>query len=578
MESGHLVVDAAIALTLALTGGLLARAARLSPIVGYLVAGMLIGPFTPGYQAEGDTIHQLAELGVVFLMFGVGLHFNLADLLAVRRLAVPPALAQVAAASLVGWAGGIALGLPRAEAAVFGMALSISSTVVLVRALEERGLGSSIHGRMLIGWLIVQDLATIVMLATLPLLAGDGGLAGAAGAAIGAVGFAGVMLVAGSKLIPRLLTFVGRTGSRELFVLVMVCISLGIAAGAEFAGVSLALGAFIAGVAVSETEASHQAASDVLPLRDAFAVLFFVSVGMLIDPRLVVEEPLLLVGALILVIVVKPVVSAVLAGASPVPAQTAFIAGAGLAQAGEFSFVLADAGRELRLVAPATYSAILGAAALSIALNPFAFVTAGTLSQRFDPTGRLGRWLDRQGPPPEVPPPSQDHVVIAGGGRVGALTAEALRKLAIPSVFVEVSLEQVRGLQQQGHTAFWGDAAKGDVLDAAGIANARLLVLAVPDSGSARLAAEHAHRVNPSLRIVARAHSVQDLGILRKAAIDVLVVPEFEGAATIVRESLTLLGRAEAEVSVVADAIREEEYEFDRDARAPVSGKETPAS
>lgn len=563
MHGPGLLVDVSIALTLALAGGLAARSLRLSPVVGYLLAGMAVGPFTPGYRANTETLHQLAQVGVVFLMFGVGLHFNLRDLTTVRRIAVPAGVLQIALVAVIAGVLAFGVGLPAMEAAVFGMALTISSTVVLVRTLEERSLITSTAGRILIGWLIVQDFATIVMLVLLPVLAstgGDGRIDALWSAGL-AVLFVGVTLVAGSRLVPILLRVVGRTGSRELFVLVVVCLSLGIAVGAEVAGASLALGAFIAGVAVSETEGSHQAASDVLPLRDAFAVLFFVSIGMLIDPRAILDRPALAAVAAAAILIVKPLVAGLAAAAFPVPARVAFISAAGLAQAGEFSFILAEAGRTLDIIQPDTYHAILGASVLSIAANPLAFRAAASVESRLRDRLRIWRWLDRQGNAPPVPPPPVRHVVIAGAGRIGRLAGRALDDLHAPHVYIESVLDTVRGMQQGGLTAYWGDAASPAVLSAAGIEEARLLILAVPDAGSARLAAQHARRLNPHIAIVARAHSKVEVDALRQAHVDVVVVPEFEGAATILRRALGFLALPAGEVERAFERVLDEEYD-----------------
>ncbi len=544
MHGPGLLVDVAVALALALAGGLGARSLRLSPVVGYLVAGMAVGPFTPGYRADTETLYQLAQVGVVFLMFGVGLHFNLRDLTAVRKIALPAGMLQIVSVAALAWVLALAVGLPSLEGAVFGMAITISSTVVLVRSLEERSLITSIAGRVLVGWLIVQDFATIVMLVLLPVLAstGEGGERFEALRSAGlAVLFVVVTMAAGSRAVPFLLRHVGRTGSRELFVLVVVCLSLGIAVGSEIAGASLALGAFIAGVTVSETEGSHQAASDVLPLRDAFAVLFFVSIGMLIDPATVLEEPALVGIAILVIVFAKPLVSGLLTAVYPVPARVAFVTAAGLGQAGEFSFILVEAGRRLDLLQPATYQAILTASVISIALNPLAFRLSGVVESRLREQPRVWHWMDRQGiAPPVLTPPAQ-HVVIAGAGRVGRLAGRALEELGIPHVYIEATLEDVIGMQHSGHTAYWGDAASQDVLAAAGIADAHMLILAVPDAGSARLAAAHARQANPTIAIVARAHSKTEVEVLRSADVNVVVVPEYEGAATILRRSLALL-------------------------------------
>ena len=544
MHGPGLLVDVAVALALALAGGLAARSLRLSPVVGYLVAGMAVGPFTPGYRADPETIYQLAQVGVVFLMFGVGLHFNLRDLIAVRRIALPAGVLQILTVAAIAWALAMLVGLPSLEAAVFGMAVTISSTVVLVRTLEERNLTTSIAGRVLIGWLIVQDFATIVMLVLLPVLAstGSGGDRIAALRSAGlAVLFVVVTIAAGSRAVPFLLRHVGRTGSRELFLLVIVCLSLGIAVGSEIAGASLALGAFIAGVTVSETEGSHQAASDVLPLRDAFAVLFFVSIGMLIDPRAIFDHALLVGVATFMIVFAKPLISGLLTAAHPVPARVALLTAAGLGQAGEFSFILVEAGRVLGIIQPSTYQAILAASVLSITVNPLAFRFASTAEARLRERPRLWRWLDHQGVAPAVLTPPTRHVVIAGAGRVGRLAGRALQDLRIDHVYIEASMDDVIGMQQNSLNAYWGDAASPHVLAAAGIADASMLILAVPDAGSARLAAAQARSVNPGIAIVARAHSAAEVEALRRVNVDVVVVPEYEGAAAILRQSLGLL-------------------------------------
>lgn len=563
MQGPGLLVDVAVALALALAGGLAARSLRLSPVVGYLVAGIAVGPFTPGYRADTATLYQLAQVGVVFLMFGVGLHFNLRDLIAVRRIAIPAGVIQIVVVAALAWVLAVAVGLPSLEAAVFGMAVTISSTVVLVRGLEERSLTTSIAGRVLIGWLIVQDFATIGMLVLLPVLAssgGDGRLDALRSAAL-AVLFVAVTLAAGTRVVPVLLRLVGRTGSRELFVLVVVCLSLGIAVGSEIAGASLALGAFIAGVTVSETEGSHQAASDVLPLRDAFAVLFFVSIGMLIDPRALVDRPLLVGLAIFAIVLAKPLVSGLVTAAFPVPARVAFVTAAGLGQAGEFSFILVEAGRTLGILQPDTYQAILAASVLSIAANPLAFRLATVAETRLRGRAQVWQWLDRQGVVPEAPPPPTRHVVIAGAGRVGRLAGGAFEDLGIPHVYVEATLDTVISMQQHGLAAYWGDAASPDVLAAAGIADAALLILAVPDAGSARLAAEHARVLNPRIAIVARAHSRSEVDALRSADVDVVVVPEYEGAATILRRSLGLLALPHEQIERAFNNALNDEYD-----------------
>ena len=567
MEPSHLLTDVAIALALALFGGLAARRLNLPPILGYLVAGLVIGPFTPGYRADTATLHQLAEVGIVFLMFGVGLEFQLREMLAARKVALPGALLQITIVTVATWGLGRLVGLPVGEAAVLGMAASISSTVVLIRALEERNMTSSIAGHTLVGWLIVQDLATIVMLVLLPVFvrAEVGGLTEILTTAVRALLFTVVAIAAGTKIVPWLLRQIGRTGSRELFVLAIVCLSLGIAEGAALAGLSLALGAFIAGVAVGGTDASHQAASDVLPLRDAFAVLFFVSVGMLIDPWALVEAPLLFAVAAAAILLVKPIATGLITGLFPVPARVALVSAAGLGQAGEFSFILAEAGRALGIVSGPTYHALLGASIVSIAVNPLAFRVAAALEGRARHLPRVWQWLDRQGEAPVVVAPPAQHVVIAGAGRVGLLAGRALVAAGVPHVYIDSTMDTVIRLQTQGLTAYWGDAASPEVLRGAGIERARQMILAVPDGDSAALAAKHATAANPAITIVARAHSTGDLLALRGGSVEAAIVPEFEGAVAIVREALARLGVAADIRERIAQRIRDDEYGLHED-------------
>ncbi|MFA7249118.1 MAG: cation:proton antiporter [Dehalococcoidia bacterium] len=563
-SSAHLVRDVGIALSLALAGGVVARRLRISPIIGYLAAGLIIGPFTPGYRADPRTLQQLADVGLIFLMFGVGLHFNVSELSATRRTAVPAALAQVlvviVAAALL---GGLA-GLPASEAVVFGMAASISSTVVLVRVLEERGVMGSATGRTLIGWLIVQDLLTIAMLVFLPLLAdgrgSGGGLAGAVATGAGALAFAALTLTVGTRLVPPVLRLVGRTGSRELFLLSVVCLSLGIALGAEIAGTSLALGAFLAGVTVSETEVSHRAASEVLPLRDAFAVLFFVSIGMLVNPASTELSPGLIAAALLAVIGVKGLASLGAAVLVRTSGRTALLAMAGLAQAGEFSFILAEAGRVNGLISPGTYQALLVAAVASITVNPM-LVHLAELRGRALQDRSLWQRRDIERPAISESPAHPAEVVIIGAGRVGRLAGGALEMVGIPHHYVDASLDQVLSLQAAGRVAYWGDAGQADILRSAGVAQARLLLIAVPDLETARLATERARELRPEIVVVSRAHSLIELNLLAEVGATVTFIPEFEGAAAMIRDSLLRLGVAPDDVERATDLSRSREYE-----------------
>ncbi len=393
MSDLHLVNDLAIALSLALVGGLVAHALRLPVIAGYILAGVVMGPFTPGYRADPATIHELAEIGVVFLMFGVGIHFTPRDLRDLRRTALPAGIIQtVLVAAAIAVLASVAA-MPLREAIVLGLALSMTSTVVLVRALEDRRIIHTERGRAIIGWLIVQDLLTIVVLLSLPTLAGGSIGIGQIALAVRALAYGAVVLVGGMSLLPRVLPAIAHRAPRELLLLVVVCLSLGIAAGAQRAGVSPALGAFIAGVVVGGTAVSHRAAQDVVPLRDAFAVLFFVSVGMLIDPGVVFAHPIPVFVGMLGLLVLKPIISLCCGVALRLPAGAALLAGAGMAQGGEFSFILADAGVALGLLQAEAYNAVLAASAIAITVNPLMLRGSDALQRRAAGSARLGRWL-----------------------------------------------------------------------------------------------------------------------------------------------------------------------------------------
>lgn len=561
VDTAHLVQDIGIALALALAGGMVALRLGVSPIIGYLAAGLVIGPFTPGYRADPEALRQLADVGLVFLMFGVGLHFNLHELTQARRVAVPAGLLQVMAVVAVAFGLARLVGLGGGEALLFGMAVSVSSTVVLIRALEERGLVGSATGRAIIGWLIVQDLVTIVMLVLVPVIAGGtdgGGLSTALGTAVRAGVFTALILTVGARLVPRLLRLVGRTGSRELFLLSVVCLSLGIAVGAERAGTSLALGAFIAGVTVSETEASHRAASDLLPLRDAFAVLFFVSIGMLVDPGSSEWSGSLIAVSLAAVIGVKALGSLGAAALFGMPVRAALFAAAGLAQSAEFTFILAEAGRQHGLVSPGMYQALLLSAVVSIAINPL--LVAGAESR-----GRLlaDRPLWRRREAAVVPMMGDGQVVdvvIVGAGRVGRAAGRAMEMVGVSHRYVDASLDQVLLMQSEGQMARWGDAGHTEILRGAGVSQARLLVVAIPDVDASRLIAMGARALNSGIAIVCRAHRQADVADLVRAGATSVFIPEFEGAASIVRDALQRLGLDAARVSTVTEASRVHEY------------------
>ena len=541
-----LITMLAAAFGFAIVFGLIAARIGLPPLVGYLIAGVLIGPHTPGFVANADLAAQLAEIGVMLLMFGVGLHLSIDDLLAVRKIALPGAVVQIAAATVMGagvahfWGWNLGAGI------VFGLALSVASTVVLLKALEARGLVDSMNGRIAVGWLVVEDLVMVLALVLLPPLAGllggegatpsGGELALTLGKTLGMVAvFIVLMLVVGKRVFPWVLWQVARTGSRELFTLCVIAAALGIAFGAAaLFGVSFALGAFFAGMVLRESELSHRAAEESLPLRDAFAVLFFVSVGMLFDPMMLVEQPLRVLAVVGIIVIGKSLAALAIVIAFRYPLNTAFTVSASLAQIGEFSFILAGLGVALKLLPVEGQNLILAGAVISIALNPLVFSVIEPLQERIRARSKLARDLERREDPLAQLPMSTDqslltgHVLVVGYGRVGRRIGAALREKNIPVVVAEQNRETVEQLRGDGIPAVSGDAADPAVLIQAHVARARLLVIAAPDSARARKMIETARMLNPDIEIVARTHSDEEAGLLKGDQPDRVFIDEQE--------------------------------------------------
>jgi CPA2 family monovalent cation:H+ antiporter-2 len=527
-----LITTVAVALGLALVLGFIAARLKLPALVGYLAAGILIGPGTPGFVADLDIAAQLAEIGVMLLMFGVGLHFSLDDLMAVKRIAVPGAVVQMAVATALGAALATWWGWNLGAALVFGLALSVASTVVLLKALESRGVLDSMNGRIAVGWLVVEDLAMVLVLVLLPALAPMlGGSAGGAPAgnlwlALGrtlleVTLFVALMLVVGRRLFPWLLWQVTKTGSRELFTLCVVAAAVTIAYGsAALFGVSFALGAFFAGMVLRESEFSQRAAEESLPLRDAFAVLFFVSVGMLFDPAVLLEQPLQVLAVVAIVIVGKSLAAFALVLVFRYPLNTALTVSASLAQIGEFSFILAALGMSLKLLPPEGQSLIVAGALFSIALNPLVFSLVEPGSRWMRERSALARRLEqRDDPLAELPEHTEAkylarQVVLVGYGRVGRLLAQGLHAQGVPVVVAEQNRERVEELRALGLPAVSGDAADPAVLIQAHIAQAALLVIAVPDTLGVRQMIETARTLNPSIQVVVRAPNDEEAGLL----------------------------------------------------------------
>jgi CPA2 family monovalent cation:H+ antiporter-2 len=531
-----LIATIATGLGLALIFGLIAARLRMPPLVGYLFAGILIGPATPGFVGDVALAGQLAEIGVMLLMFGVGLHFSLDDLLAVKRIALPGAIVQIAVATLLGAGLAFTWGWSADAALVFGLALSVASTVVLLRALEASGQMESVNGRIAVGWLVVEDLVMVLVLVLLPPLAaiwhGGGADAQAGGPSIwvtlaitlGKVAaFVALMLVVGRRVLPRLLWMVAGTGSRELFTLGVIAAALGVAFGAaKLFDVSFALGAFFAGMVMRESELSHRAADESLPLRDAFAVLFFVSVGMLFDPRVLLEEPLRVLGVAAVIMVGKTVAAVVLVLLLRYPLNTALTVGAGLAQIGEFSFILAGLGLHLGVLDESAQQLILAGALISIALNPVAFACISPVRAWVLRRSALARKLEgRDDPLAELPATVDqellhDQVVLVGYGRLGRRLAEKLRAAGVPFVVAEQQREIVEALRAEGQPAVSGDAAEPAVLIQAHVARAAMLVIAGGDAVQARRMVETARTLNPGIQLLIRAYSEEEAKLLEE--------------------------------------------------------------
>jgi len=542
---------------LALILGFIAERLRLPALVGYLLAGIAIGPATPGFVADVGIAAQLSEIGVMLLMFGVGLHFSLKDLMAVKRIALPGAVVQMGAATLLGLGLAMWWGWSTGAALVFGLSLSCASTVVLLKALEARGTLESVNGRIAVGWLVVEDLATVLILVLLPPLAPVLGGATQPGSAdvplwrtiaetlAQMAAFVVLMLVVGRRVLPWLLWQVARTGSRELFTLMVIAVAIGIAYGAGVLfHVSFALGAFFAGMVMRESEYSHRAAQESLPLRDSFSVLFFVSVGVLFDPMTLVDQPLHLLGVVAIVMLGKAIAATAIVLLFRYPLNTAMTVSASLAQIGEFSFILAGLGLQLGLLPKAGMNLVLAAALVSIALNPVMFAMIQPLQRWVLSRSAFARKLEaRDDPYAELPQTTErqyleGQVVLVGFGRVGRRIADALAERDIPFVVADQSRETVEALRKRGLAAVSGDASDPMVLVQAHIANAAMLVVAIPDSMRARQMADTARQLNPGIEIVLRTHGEEESALLRKEQLGTVFYGEEELAKGMSRHVL----------------------------------------
>ncbi|SCW39473.1 monovalent cation:H+ antiporter-2, CPA2 family [Sphingobium faniae] len=514
--------------------GAIAHRLKLSPLVGYLLAGIMVGPFTPGFVADANLANELAEIGVILLMFGVGLHFSLRDLLSVRMIAVPGAVGQIAVATLLGMALAWTQGWSIMGGLVFGLALSVASTVVLLRALQGANLVETRRGRIAVGWLIVEDLAMVLALVLLPALAGvmnnaeagagmEALLAPLLGTMLKVMGFVALMLIVGRRVIPWALHWVVHTGSRELFRLAVLAIALGVAFGAAVAfDVSFALGAFFAGMILGETPLSRRATEETLPLRDAFAVLFFVSVGMLFNPAVLVQQPLLLFATVAIIIVGKSIAAFFIVRAFGHPTDTALTISASLAQIGEFSFILASLGTGLGVLPAEGRDLILAGAIVSILLNPiiFSLVVRDRKEEEAEENEEAATEKPRMG-----------HVILVGYGRVGKLIAMRLAERNIHFVVIEGDMERADEAEEAGLSVIRGSALEDRHLIAAGIGKARRLLIAVPEGFEAGAIHQHAYHLNPAIQVIARAHSDAEAVHLEGLGVPYVVMGERELAS-----------------------------------------------
>ncbi|MFL9608817.1 YbaL family putative K(+) efflux transporter [Methylobacillus sp. Pita2] len=540
MEHTPLIATIVGGLVLAFIFGMLANRLKMPPLVGYLIAGVVVGPHTPGFVADANLAHELSEIGVILLMFGVGLHFSLRDLLSVKSIAIPGAIVQIAIATLLGLSMALAIGWPLGEGLIFGLALSTASTVVLLTALQERRILETKRGQIAIGWLIVEDIAMVLTLVLVPALSGmlggesnnlDGSaLLNTMALTIGKViAFVAVMLLVGRRIIPWLLARTAATGSRELFRLAVLAIALGFALGATYIfGVSFALGAFFAGMILSESELSHRAAEESLPLRDAFAVLFFVSVGMLFDPSILFREPWLILATLFIIVIGKSLAAFGIVLAFRHPLGTALTISASLAQIGEFSFILASLGGSLGLLSDTGRDLILSGAILSILINPLLFAWLDRLKPWLLNREEKRPLKGESGARTISYPHLHAHAVLVGYGRVGKLVGASLRQQDQPFIVLEDQPETVQALREQGTPALCGNAAAPGMMEAANLKSARWLLVAIPDALEAGQIIEHARKINPQIEVVARAHSDAQIEHLEKHGASYTIMGERE--------------------------------------------------
>jgi CPA2 family monovalent cation:H+ antiporter-2 len=578
VENFPLLTTLAVGFAAAWILGLITHRLGLSPIVGYLLAGVVIGPYTPGFAGDIGIAQQLAEIGVILLMFGVGLHFQLKDLWAVRAVAIPGAVVQSAVATLVTIGVLHLMGWPLRSGLVLGMAMAVASTVVLLRVLIDRNMLGTVHGHVAVGWLIVEDIMTVLLLVMVPLFAidesgsptaaaADSALATASWAVLKLVALVAIVLLAGSRIVPRILNAVAKLRSPELFTLTVLVLSITIAVGsAALFGASVALGAFLAGIVVAQSPVSHHAAADALPMRDAFAVLFFVSVGMLFNPFFVVEQPSLVLIGVGVVMVAKPLSALVIVAICGYPVRTALTAAIGLAQIGEFSFILAQVARQHGLMPDDGMNLLVATAMISITLNPMLFRSLDRIERAIERVPWLWKLLDARHAKrtsaitthasTSLAARTKPLAVIVGYGPVGRLVDALLRDAGLETAVVDMNIDTVRQLQSKGRIAVYGDASRREVLEQAGLRDAVHLVLSLPNSEERGLLVMLARELNPSVEITARARYLAEREVLERAGATTVVSEEGESGIALARRVLERRGLAPQQIEKLLGAVR----------------------
>lgn len=562
-----LLLNIAVVLCVAFVGGFVARRLRMPTLAGYLVAGLVIGPFTPGFVGDIADISQLAELGVIFMMFGVGLHFSLKDLWAVRGVAIPGATLQILTATALTVAVTTFWGWSLTAGLVVGLALSIASTVVLLRGLSDNGLLNTQPGKVAVGWLVLEDLATVAILVVMPALSKGGGspLQAVFLALLKTGLFAAGMLIIGRRVLPWILTQIAETRSRELFILAVMAASLGTAMlAAQLFGISLALGAFLAGVVIGESEVSQQVAAEALPFQEMFAVVFFVSVGMLVDPMTLWENAgeVLLMSALI--VVGKAFTTMLLGIFLPAGPSTILVVAAGLSQIGEFSFIVGQTGLALNMITHEQYSLVLAGALISIVINPFLYRLVEPAERKLKTwplVWKLLSWRSEAVQEAFEPLPEMSgHVVIVGAGRVGSMLLRVMIRLELPCLLVESDHIRGQKYQEKGVPVLYGDASNSEVLDYANLDKARFIIVTVPNQSACEVIVAAARSISPEVPVLARAGTADGVQRLARLGAREVIHPELEGSMEITRHTLLGLGFSFERVQQFVDSVRREAY------------------